>query len=433
MRSFLITLIIALTVLLGGPATAEVIAITGGTVHTMGERGTIENATVLIRDGRIEAVGTDVSIPSDARRIDAEGRPVTPGIIDAHGQIGIVEVGAVDATRDDGSPGQIMEGRRFTAAFDVTDALNPDSTLIPINRVEGITRAVVAPTHSRNGSLIAGQGAIIDLAGPGDFVTRSPSAMYASLGETGAALTGGSRAAAMLALREALQDARDFSQNRAAFASRDRREYSLGRLDLEALQPVLSGEMPLILTAHRASDIRAALRLATDYNLRLVIRGGAQAWRVADELAAANVPVLLDPLLNLPGRFETLGATMENAARLHEAGVRFAFTTGESHNARNVTQAAGNAVAHGLSHDAALAAITATPADIWGIDDQVGRLEAGLAADVVVWDGDPLEVTNFPTHVFIKGEQMSMETRQTRLRDRYRNAGEHELPPAYRQ
>lgn len=427
MRSFLITLVVALTVLLGGPASAEVIAITGGTVHTMGDQGTIEDATVLIRDGRIEAVGTDVNIPSDARRVDAEGRPVTPGIIDAHGQIGVVEVGAVDATRDDA-----MEGRRFTAAFDVTDAINPDSTLIPINRVEGITRAVVAPSHSRGGSLIAGQGAIIDLAGPGDYITDSPSAMYASLGETGASLSGGSRAAAMLALREALQDARDFRQNRAAFESRDRREYSLGRLDLEALQPVLAGEMPLILTAHRASDIRAALRLATDYNLRLVIRGGAQAWRVADELAAANVPVLLDPLLNLPGRFETLGATMENAARLHEAGVRFAFTTGESHNARNITQAAGNAVAYGLPHDAALAAITAAPADIWGIDDQVGRLESGLAADVVIWDGDPLEVTTFPTHVFIKGEQMPMETRQTELRDRYRNLDD-ELPPAYHQ
>lgn len=427
MRSLAISIVFLLTLLLGGPASAEVIAITGGTVHTMDERGTLENATVLIRDGRIEAVGQDVTIPSDARRIEADGRPVTPGIIDAHGQLGLVEVGAVDSTRDGA-----VEGRRFTAAFDVRDAINPDSVLIPINRVEGITRAVSAPSHGSGGSLIAGQGAIIDLRGEGDFITRSPNAMYASLGETGAQLEGGSRAAAMLALREALQDARDYRQNREAFNQRDRREYSLGRLDLEALQPVIDGDLPLVLTAHRASDIRAALRLATDYDLKLVIRGGAQAWRVADELAAMDVPVMLDPLLNLPRSFEGLGATQENAARLHEAGVRIAFTTGESHNARNVTQAAGTAVAHGLPHEAALAAITAGPAAIWGIDEEVGRLAPGLAADVVIWDGDPLEVTTYPDHVFIQGEEMSMETRQTRLRDRYRNLDEGELPRAYR-
>ncbi|MCP1728373.1 imidazolonepropionase-like amidohydrolase [Natronospira proteinivora] len=420
------TIITVAAATLAFPLKAEVIAITGGQVHTLGEAGVLEDATVLIRDGRIEAVGQDVSIPNDARRIDAEGRPVTPGIIDAHGQIGLVEVSAVSGSNDGA-----VSGRAFTAAFDVADAINPASALIPINRVEGITRAVVAPGHGGGGSLIAGQGAIIDLGNGYDTLTRQGAAMYASLGETGAQLSGGSRAAAMLHLREALQDAQDYQDNRADYERRERREYALGRLDLDALGPVLEGEMPLIINAHRASDIRAALRLATDFDLQLVIRGGAEAWKVAEELAAVDVPVLIDPLQNLPGNFESLGSTLENAARLHEDGVRFAFATGDSHNARNITQAAGNAVAHGLPHEAAMAAIMSVPADIWSIEDRVGRLESGLEADLVIWDGDPLDVTSYPDHVFIRGAEMPMETRHTRLRDRYLEVHDLTLPLAY--
>jgi len=426
MRQWTITLVMSALALVAMPLKAEVIAISNAEVHTLGEAGVLEDATVLIRNGRVEAVGQDVEIPSDAREIDAAGRIVTPGIIDAHGQLGLVEVSAVSGSSDGA-----VDGRDFTAAFDVADAINPASSVIPVNRVEGITRAVATPGHGSGGSLIAGQGAMIDLSGQPDSLTREGIAMYASLGETGARLSGGSRASAMLHLREALQDARDFQENRSEFDRRERRDYALGRLDLAALEPVIEGEMPLIIQAHRASDIRAAMRLATDYDLRLVISGGAEAWRVAEELAAVDVPVLIDPLENLPGNFERLGATLENAARLHEAGVRFAFGTGDSHNARNITQAAGNAVAHGLPHEVALAAIMSHPADIWGVADRVGRLEAGLEADVVIWDGDPLEVTSHPDHVFIHGQEVSMETRHTRLRDRYMNLHELSLPPAY--
>lgn len=401
------------------------VAIIGGTVHTMGERGVLDNATVLIREGRIAEVGTNVSIPGDATRIDASGKIVTPGIIDAHGQMGIAEVSGVEQSVDAGT-----SDRRFTAAFDVTDAINPNSMVIPVNRMEGITRAVVAPTN--NGRLIAGRGAIMDLAHPVDFITRSPAAMYASLGESGAAMAGGSRAAALLHLREAFQDAQDFADNRSAFERRERREYALGRLDLMALQPVLSGELPLVLTVHRASDIRAALRLAEDYGIKLVIYGGAEAWMLADVLAAAGVPVILNPLQNLPGRFESLGSTLENAARLHAAGVEITFSSGDSHNARNITQGAGNAVAHGLPWEAALEAITVAPARIWGIDDRVGQLAPGLDADVVIWDGDPLEVTSYADQVFIRGIAVPMQSRHTQLRDRYMNLQELNLPPAYR-
>lgn len=406
---------------------AETIAITDAQVHTLGQAGELEDATVLIRDGEIAEVGEDVAIPEGARVIEADGNPVTPGLVDAHGQIGVVEVGAVSHSND----GAIQD-RDFTAGFDITDAINPNSQLIPVNRIEGLTRAVVAPGHSGDSHLIAGQGAVMDLGDGDDWITETPAALYASLGAAGANRAGGSRAAALLHLREAFQDAEDYAANRQAWEQGDRREYSHGRLDLEAMVPVIQGEIPLVVAVDRASDIRAALRLQEEWGLDLVIRGGAEAWKVADEIAEADVPVLIDPIENLPSSFDSLAATRENAPKLHEAGVAFAFATGESHNARNITQAAGNAVAHGLPWEEALAALTTRPAEIWGVDDRVGRLEPGMEADVVLWDGDPLEVTSFPTQVVIRGEVIPMESRHTRLRDRYSDLEDQELPRAYR-
>ncbi len=416
----------------GGTARAsadggKAIAITGGTVYTLGAAGKLENATVLIRDRRIVAVGADVAVPDDAERIDASGKVVTPGIFDPESQFGVVEVSQVKETRD-ASAGD----SRFSAAFDVASAINPRSVLIPVNRIAGVTRAMVAPMPG-NGRIIAGRGAIIDLGGADGFLQRDPAAMFAVLGESGAEEAGGSRAAALLALREALQDARDYADNRPAFDRNQRRAYALTRLDLDALQPVLQGKLPLVVHVDRASDIDAALALARDFGLKLVVSGGAEAWRVADALAAAGVPVLLDPLENLPARFETLGATLQNAARLHAAGVLIAFATGNTHNARNLTQAAGNAVANGLPWDEALKALMLNPAKIYGIADRVGTLEAGRAADVVVWSGDPLELSTFAEHVVIAGRAMPMESRQTLLRDRYMQALKDEggLPAGY--
>jgi len=416
-------------VLASAPAAgAETVAVVGGRVVTMGPLGTLDGATVVIEDGRIAAVGLDVAVPAGARVVDAAGKTVTPGLFDSATQIGLVEIGAVAGSRD-----AATSDDRITAAFRVVDALNPSSTLIPVNRVEGLTRALVVP--SPESSLIAGQAAVIHL-GVGtelgwDPVVRAPAAVYAVLGEEGARLAGGSRGAAMLRLREALQDARDHAANRAAFERAERREYALSRLDLEALAPVVRGELPLLVAADRASDLLRAVALAEEEGLELVIAGAAEGWRVADRLAAAGVPVVLDPLVDLPKRFESLGATLDNAARLHAAGVRIAFLSGSSHNARNLRQAAGNAVAHGLPWEAALAAMTTVPAAIWGVEGY-GALAPGMDADVVVWDGDPLEVTTFPDHVFVRGVEMPMETRQTRLRDRYLDLpDEGELPPAY--
>jgi imidazolonepropionase-like amidohydrolase len=399
------------------------IAVVGATVHTMGSAGTLQDATVLIEGGRIRAVGKGLAIPAGARTIDAHGKVVTPGLFDSLTQLGIVEVNAVAGTRD-GSE----QNDRITAAFDVADAINPRSMLFPINRVEGLTRAVVAPGTGK--SLIAGRGAVIHLGGGPDFLVRSPVAMFAVLGEEGARLAGGSRASAMLILREALDDALDYAAHREAWERAARRPYTLSRLDLEALLPVARGELPLVVSVQRASDIEAALRLGRERHLKLILAGCDEAWMVADQIAAARVPILISPLDDLPSTFQQLGATLENAARLYKAGVTFAFMSGDAHNARNLRQAAGNAVAYGLPWDEALRAMTVNPAHIWHLDDRLGSLEAGKEADLVIWDGDPLEVTSGAEKVFIRGVEMPTKTRQTELRDRYKNLG-GPLPPAY--
>lgn len=420
--------LLGLCALLMAPAAAaESWAITGARLHTLGPSGVIENGTIVIRDGRIEAVGADVDVPRDAQRIDAAGKIVTPGLYDAYSYIGVVEVSLVVETND-----RVQSGARYTASFRVADAINPRSTLIPVNRIEGITRAVVTPAVAAESfsSPVAGLGSVIHLGGVEDYLVARDAALYVHLGEEGAALAGGARGLTLMRLREALQDARDFSEHRGAFEARARRQYSASRPDLEALAETLDGERPVVVSVDRASDIRTALRLADEFGLKLVVAGGAEAWMEADRLAAAQVPVILDPLENLPDRFESLGATLENAARLHAAGVTVAFATGESHNARNMRQAAGNAVAYGLPWDAALAAMTVNPARIFGLEGATGSLQAGKDADLVIWDGDPLEVTSAAERVFIRGRDIPMVSRHTLLRDRYGNdAGP--LPPQY--
>ncbi|MFY9823009.1 MAG: amidohydrolase family protein [Thermoanaerobaculia bacterium] len=431
MRRSILLFLFSLPVL-AGPALAEppaIIAINGATIHTEGPQGTIQNGTLVIENGRIRAVGGPATtVPAGARRIDAHGKVVTPGLFDSLSSLGVVEVGAVEGTRD----GRVQDDR-VTAAFSVADALNPRSILIPVNRIEGLTRAVVVPNPGK--SLIAGQGAVISLVGtlggPGDFLVRSSAALFAVFGEQGAHLAGGSRAAALLRLKEAFQDALDYAANQQAFNSGDRRSYALSRLDLEALLPVVKGKLPLVVAVDRASDIETILRFAREWKLKLILSGATEGWKVADQIAAAKVPVLLNPLSDLPESFESLGSTLENAARLHKAGVTIAFATGDAHNARNLKQGAGNAVANGLPWDAALEAITTAPARIWGIADHYGSLEPGKDADVVIWNGDPLELSTFADAVFIRGKEMPMTSRQTELRDRYKDLG-GSVPLAYR-
>lgn len=429
MKRIYIYIGMSLAALAAAPALADTYAITGGTVYTLGAAGKIEHGTVIIRDGKIVAVGADVVVPAGATRIDASGKLVTPGMFDPQSQFGVDEVDAVTETQD-----SALTSTRYTAAFDVTDAINPRSVLIPINRIEGVTRAMVAPVAGN--SILDGRGAIIELGDTRGFVIKDPAALFVTLGEQGKKLAGGSRAGALLALREALQDAKDYSANRAAYDKGARRAYGLSHLDLEALQPFVNGQLPVVVSVDRASDIEAVLRLAAEFKLKLVISGAAEGWMVADELAKAKVPVIMNPMQDLPDRFESLGSTRENAARLQKAGVLIAFETGDSHNARNLKQFAGNAVAYGLPWVEGLKAITLNGAKIYGMEASTGSLEVGKDADLVVWSGDPLELTSFADAVFIRGKPMPMTSRQTELRDRhlpYIKADAPALPPAYSQ
>jgi len=402
-----------------GPVTRKTgpdpIAITNGRIFTV-SGSVIEKGTVLIGGGRILAIGTDVKVPADAKVIDAANKIITPGWIESATSIGIVEIsGGAEGTADQGST-----EKDLSAAFNVLDAFNPYSAVIPVTRVEGITRAVVAP--SGTGTVILGQAAVFDLSGdqiPAS-ITRAPVAMFAALGEAGAGLAGGSRVSAVLRLREALQDAVDFNRDRAAWNSAQRRPYSRGRLDLEALKPVILGEIPLAIEANRASDLLAAIRLADEFKLKLVLMGAAEGWMVAGELAKRNIPVVIKPLTNIPS-FDSLGASLENAARLQKAGVTLVLSSFDTHNARNLRQEAGNAISNGLDRDAALRAVTLTPARTWGIAERTGSLEVGKDADLVVWSGDPFELTTAAEHVFIHGREMSKDTRQKALFDKYRS------------
>jgi imidazolonepropionase-like amidohydrolase len=409
--------------LAAAPVAAQVIAIEGGTVHTL-TGPAIDGGTVLIRDGRIVAAGRDVAVPADARRIDARGSHVTPGFIESGTQIGLVEVGAVAGSVDHSLVTPTDQTRfQIRAAFNIGDAINPHSTVIPVTRIEGVTTAVSRPA----GGLIAGQGVVLDLAGEttADMVVRDPVAMFARLGEQGGGVVGGSRAAAVIRLREALDDARAYARGREAYDRGAAREYAATRMDLEALQLVLRRQIPLVVEAHRASDILTALGLARDHGLRLVLYGATEGWMVAEEIARADVPVVVRVLENLPGSYERLGARFDNAAILHRAGVQVAITSGTTHNARNLRQEAGNAVAHGLPYDEALRAVTATPARIWGLEDR-GTLQPGQVANVVVWGGDPLEILPPVRHVFIRGREIPLVSRQTELRDRYMDLGDRE-------
>lgn len=408
-------------------ASAQAVAIINARIHPV-SGPVIERGTIIMQDGRITAVGADVERPAGVRLIDAAGKVVTPGFLDSFTRLGVVEINAVEGTEDSSS-----DDDRVTAAFRVSFGLNPASTLLPIARSGGITRAVVAPGGGSPPKLIHGQGALIDLGGGRveDMVHRDPVAMFASIDEGTTESVGGARGVAMLRLREALEDARDYAANRSAYDAGQRREYALSRLDLEALGPVLRGELPLALAVDRAADIRQALRLGEEYGLRLILVGAAEGWGVAEDIAAAGVPVVVDPMANIPG-YDALATTLENAARLAAAGVDVVFATFDAHNVRNLRQAAGNAVANGMPYESALRAVTAAPAALWGVADTYGTLEPGRTADVVVWSGDPFELLSTPEHVFVEGREVSLDSRQQELLERYRRIAEDGLPQSYR-
>jgi len=405
---------------LGGVgAHAETVAITHAHVLTMGKAGDLTDATVVIRDGMIASVGAGPT-PAGARVIDATGAIVTPGLISASDPISTVEIEGVEATVDTGT-----RNDRLSAAFDIQYAVNPDSALIPVARMGGVTDAVVLPTMERDKSrrdmFFAGQGAVSHLqGGAADPIRKAQAAMVLDMGEEGAGEAGGSRAAEYVLLRAMLAEVRRYSANRAAYFKEAVDGYNLRREDMEALIPVVEGRMPLIVGVHRAADIRQVLRLAREEKLHVILDGAEEGWRLAPEIAAAGVPVMMNAAADLPSSFEQLGSTLENAARLNAAGVTVIIDNPPLfEGGRTPRFDAGRAVAHGLPYGAALAALTINPAKVFGVADRIGSVEVGKDADLVVWSGDPLETSSAPTAVFVKGVQMPLRSRGTELRDRY--------------
>jgi imidazolonepropionase-like amidohydrolase len=399
--------------LLVGPAPAETVLIRNATVHTMAAAGTLEGADILLRDGTIEAIGRALAAPAQARTIDAQGRPVTPGFFGGLTHLGLKEIG-LEPTAEDAA----LKLGTMRPEFDVALAFNPASVAIGVARVEGVSFAVIVPTaeagssKAPGGTIIAGQGSVVAL---NDGAATDSRALFLDFGADANDLSGGSRAAQYMLLKQAFLEARTPN---AVLANDQRLLTPAGR---QALLDFIGGAGVFVFDVDRAADIRQVLAFAAREKLRIAIAGGAEAWRIARELAAARVPVILDALEDLPGGFDSIGATLENAARLQRAGVKVAFTldSPEPHNVRKLRQTAGVAVAHGLPWEAGLAGLTRVPAEIFGVADRYGMLERGRRANLVVWSGDPLEVTSFATHVFIDGVLQPVRSRQTELRDRY--------------
>ncbi len=425
----------AACVALAAPAMAQDVAITNAKLVIGDGSAPVEGGTVVVRGGKVVAAGSGVAVPAGVPVVDAAGRYVTPGIFAGFTRMGIVEVDGVGVTNDSAagtSP--------FNAALDVTPAVNPRATPIAINRADGVTRAVVAPDVSK-GSIFAGQGAVIDTRSDLHAVARPRAFQFMEYGESGGRVAGGSRPAAIAMFRNALAEARDYARNPASFADRGK-DALLTRADAEALAAVAQGKVPLLVHVERASDILVLLQLKRETpGLKLVLVGATEGWTVAKEIAAAGVPVLANALNDLPASFEQLAATQSNIGRMQAAGVLVGVGTindDEARQARLEKQFAGNLVAltrvpgaTGLSWDAAFAAISSKPAEAMGMGDAYGALKAGRAGDVVVWDGDPLEIGSMPVKLYVDGIEQPLTTRQTRLRDRYWKPAEGALPKAY--
>ena len=445
------------------PASAQTIAITGATVALGDGSEPIPGGVVIIRNGRIAAAGLNVGIPQDAQMVDARGKWVTPGIVAGFSRLGLSEIDlGGDGTTDDKA-----DGGPFGAAIDIAPVVNPNSSTIPVNRADGITRAIVAPNVAK--SIFAGQGAVIDLGADMEPITRARLFQFVEFGETGADTAGGSRASAYVLFRNALKEASELRRYAPAISSarqpaeeidrpivrnpNESREYGpdarrsedvlLTRFDAAALVPVLQGRQYLLIHVERSRDILNVLSLKRDYPLlKLVLVGASEGWLVADQIAASRIPVIASAVNDLPSSFEQLAATQSNVGRLRDAGVEVSIGMIDDNDTRflfNERQYAGNLVAlenvpgaSGVRWGEALAMITSRPAEALGLGGDLGSLAPGRRADVVIWSGDPLQVSSNAEVVFIDGVQQPMDTRQTKLRERYKDLSRDVLPEAYR-
>jgi imidazolonepropionase-like amidohydrolase len=455
--------IAALLLAAAAPAGAETFAIVGGTVALGDGSEPIPNGMVVVRDGRIVAAGdVRMKLPADTQVIDATGKWVTPGIVAGFSRLGLTDVsggaeGANDESADKGP---------FNAAIDIAPAINPNYQPVGVNRAEGVTRAVVAPRSAHN--IFAGQGAIIDTGADMDPIMKARAFQFVELGETGADDAGGSRPSAYVLFHNALREAAELSryggrvrptvsgttepiqtplrnpnESRIYGPNAERsRDVLLTRFDAAALVPVLQGRQPLLVHVERASDLLNVINLKREFPaLKIVIVGASEGWLVADRLARSGIPVIASALNDLPASFEEIAATQSNVGRMRAAGVNVSIgmiDDEDAHKPFYEREYAGNLVAlkkvpgaTGVSWGEAFAMITSKPAEAIGLGGQVGRLSAGEHADVVIWSGDPLEVTSGAEQVFIDGVKQPLETHQKRLLERYRYLPRTDLPKAY--
>lgn len=407
--------------LVAGSTTAQDVLIRNATVHTAGSRGTIKNADVLVQGGIIRAVGPKLLTPAGVKVFDANGKSLTPGLFAGFSDIGLEEVSAEKSTVDSSIELAGTGVPQTRPEFDVTLAYNPASMVIPVARMGGLTFAAL--TANAGGSLIAGQGGVMRLDGDPSATMMGTRLLFVNLGAGADGMSGGSRAGQYMLLDQAVREARGQAPYNSPYAM-------LTPAGRETLARYLAGGR-VVFSVERAADIRQLLGFCRRHGLPVLITGGAEAWKVAAELKAANATVFVDALQNLPSSFDQLGSRLDNAALLVRAGVKVALVSPDStHNARKIRQAAGNAVANGLPWEDGLASITRIPAQALGVADKVGRIDVGMEADLALWDGDPLEVSTLAEAVWMHGTPMPLRSRQTQLRDRYLQ-DQGTLPRAY--
>lgn len=409
------------------PAGTDSLVIVHAEAILIPDQPAVEDATIIVSKGRIQAAGKGIAMPRGMLAIDAKGRLVTPGLMNSASQLGLVETGTED-TSD-----AAVSSRPYGASFDIEYAPNPNSTLLPVARADGLTRAMVMPTASA-GPPFNGLGAVLRLSEGASLIDVAKAAMVAEVGGMSVPKSGGSRSAQWMLIRSALDAARDpeiLAKNPDL-----QRISALSSLNIAALRTVLERELPLVLIAHRESDLRQGVALVDDYKIRVVLVGAEEGWRCAELLASRKIAVVLNPYASTPETYDQMGARLDNAAILDRAGVVISFKAAFVHVSYNagiaIREGAGIAVANGLPWPQAIKALTSGAAETWGIAGHYGTLEPGKDADIVIWNGDPLEPRNSPDLVLVQGKQVSLETRQTELEKRYSPIRpDNAMPPAY--
>ncbi len=406
----------------------EIIALRGGKLLTI-THGVIENGVIVMQNGRITAVGgAGTAIPSGAKVIDVTGMTVYPGLIDSETHLGLTEVSADRMTND-----ELENSDEIMPHMHVYDAFHAETALIPVTRINGITNAIVAPG---NGDTLPGQDSFIQLAGRSadEMLTVRDIAM--PLNFTGrqrrnqnfdSAKFPFTRMGMAAQLRQAFLDAQDYDQKMAAYekkkSSNDEKDKAATPpkrdLKLEALLPYLHRERPVVLAAEEPNDVLTALGLANEFHLKVILNHLTHSASLLDKVAATGFPVIVGPIYEQPKDWERYDAVFTLPARMAKLGIKIAFASYDAHQARNLPYAAGYAVGFGLPREEAMKALTINPAQMWGVDKDLGSLDVGKMGNVVVANGDPLDVKSDVKHVFIQGQEIPLVNKQTELRDQY--------------